>query len=82
MNQLELHGGCHQDVRTHWLEKHTAKDKGTQEAASEEAKVETQGTAKEICSFHQVMSPLWDVCSRTVDFAWRQWQAGPVVPAI
>ena len=25
---------------------------------------------------------LCGVCSRTVDFAWRQWQAGPVVPAI
>ena len=38
-----------------------------------------------ICSFHEVMSPLWgDVgcVSRTVDFAWRQQQAGPVVPAV
>jgi len=37
----------YEDVRTHWLEKHTAKDKGTQEAASEEAKVETQGSGKQ-----------------------------------
>lgn len=37
----------HEDVRTHWLEKHTAKDKGTQEAADEEAKVETQGSSKQ-----------------------------------
>ena len=51
MKQLELCGGCNQDARTHWLEKHTAKDKGTQEAADEEAKVETQGTAKELCSY-------------------------------
>ena len=75
MNRLELHGGCKQDVRTHWLEKHTAKDKGTQEAASEEAKVEPQGAAKEICSFHSCLAVQFD-------FAWRQRQAGPVVPAI